>query len=123
LRESLELKTKNQNRWKTMSDWVTVAEEQELPPGSFKCVDIDDVLVAVFNLDGEYHAIENVCSHEYAELTDGEVEGNEIVCPLHGARFDIRTGEALTPPAYEAVAKLPVRVDGGVVQVRDDRWD
>jgi 3-phenylpropionate/trans-cinnamate dioxygenase ferredoxin subunit len=106
-----------------MSDWVNVAEEEELPPGAFKCVDIDDVLVAVFNLDGEYHAIENVCSHEYAELTDGELEGNEIICPLHGARFDIRTGEALTPPAYEPVAKLPVRVDGGVVQVRDDRWD
>lgn len=106
-----------------MSDWVTVAEEKDLPPGTFKCVDIDDVLVAVFNLDGEYHAIENVCTHEYAELTDGDLEGDEIVCPLHGARFDIRTGEALTPPAYEPVAKLPVRVDGGVVQVRDDRWD
>jgi 3-phenylpropionate/trans-cinnamate dioxygenase ferredoxin subunit len=106
-----------------MSDWVDVAEVKEIPPGSFKCVDIDDVMVAVFNLDGEYYAIENVCSHEYAELTDGELEGNEIVCPLHGARFDIRTGEALTPPAYEPVAKLPVRVDGGVVQVRDDRWD
>lgn len=106
-----------------MSDWVIVAEEKDLPPGTFKCVDIDDVMVAVFNLDGEYHAIENVCSHEYAELTDGEVEGNEIICPLHGARFDIRSGEALTPPAYEPVAKLPVRVDGGMVQVRDDRWD
>ncbi len=106
-----------------MSDWVNVADEEDFPPGTFKCVDIDDVLVAVFNLDGEYHAIENVCSHEYAELTDGEVEGNEIICPLHGARFDIRTGEALTPPADEPVAKLPVRVDGGVVQVRDDRWD
>ncbi len=106
-----------------MSDWVTVAEEKDLPPGTFRCVDIDDVMVAVFNLDGEYHAIENVCSHEYAELTDGELEGGEIVCPLHGARFDIRTGEAMTPPAYEPVAKLPVRVDDGVVQVRDDRWD
>lgn len=106
-----------------MSDWVNVAEEKDFPPGTFRCVDIDDVLVAVFNLDGEFHAIENVCSHEYAELTDGEIEDNEIVCPLHGARFDIRTGEALTPPAYEPVAKLPVRVDGGVVQVRDDRWD
>ena len=106
-----------------MSDWVNVAEEKELTPGTFKCVDIDDVMVAVFNIDGEFYAIENVCSHEYAELTEGDLEGNEIVCPLHGARFDIRTGEALTPPAYEPVAKLPVRVDGGVVQVRDDRWD
>ncbi len=106
-----------------MSDWVDVAEEKDIPPGTFKCVDVDDVMVAVFNLDGEFHAIENVCTHEYAELTDGEVIGNEIVCPLHGAHFDIRTGEALTPPAYEPVAKLPVRVNDGVVQVRDDRWD
>lgn len=106
-----------------MSDWVDVAPADELLPGTFRCVEVDEVLIAVFNLDGEFYAIENVCSHEYAELTDGDLEGNEIVCPLHGARFDIKSGEALTPPAYEPVATLPVRVDEGVVQVRDDRWD
>ncbi len=56
-------------------------------------------------------------------LTGGTVEGCEIECPRHGARFDVRTGEALTPPAYEPTAKFPVRVEEGVVQVKDDRWD
>ncbi|HEY5701248.1 MAG TPA: non-heme iron oxygenase ferredoxin subunit [Gammaproteobacteria bacterium] len=106
-----------------MSDWVDVAAEGEISPGTFRCVEVDDVIIAVFNLDGEFYAIENVCSHEYAELTDGDLEGNEIVCPLHGARFDIKSGEALSPPAYEPVATLPVRVEAGMVQVRDHRWD
>lgn len=106
-----------------MSDWVDVAPAVDFAPGSFRCLEVDEVMIAVFNLDGEYYAIENVCSHEYAELTDGDLEGSEIVCPLHGARFNIKTGEALTAPAYEPVATLPVRIESGVVQVRDDRWD
>ena len=58
----------------------------------------------------------------YETLTGGCIEGCEIICPRHGARFDIKTGEALTPPAYEPVATLPVRVENGMVQVMDDRW-
>ena len=106
-----------------MSDWVDVGAEGEIAPGTYRVVDVDDLSVAVFNVDGEFYAIENVCTHDYAELAGGEVEGCEIVCPRHGARFDIRSGEALTPPAYESVPTLPVRVAGGVVQVRDDRDD
>lgn len=106
-----------------MSDWIDVAPVSELAPGAYKVVDVDDAAIAVFNLDGEFYAIEDVCTHDYAELTGGDIEGHEIVCPRHGARFDIRTGEALTPPAYEPVATLPVRVENGMVQVRDDRWD
>jgi len=51
------------------------------------------------------------------------IDGDQVVCPRHGARFSIKTGEALTPPAFEPVSKLPVRVEDGVVQVRDDRWE
>ena len=61
--------------------------------------------------------------HAGGKLTGGTIEGDEIVCPRHGARFSIRTGATLTAPAYEPVAKFPVRVENGVVQVRDDRWD
>jgi 3-phenylpropionate/trans-cinnamate dioxygenase ferredoxin subunit len=106
-----------------MSDWVTVAKVEELPPGSYRVVDVDGIAVAVFNLGGEYHAIEDVCTHDGGQLTGGTIEGEEIVCPRHGARFSIRTGEALSAPAYEPTAKLPVRVVNGEVQVRDDRWD
>jgi 3-phenylpropionate/trans-cinnamate dioxygenase ferredoxin subunit len=77
----------------------------------------------VFNLEGEYYAIEDICTHDGSELTGGTVEGAEIVCPRHGARFCIKTGAALSAPAYEATAVFPVRIEAGAIQVRDNRWD
>ena len=106
-----------------MSEWVTAARADELAPGAWRSVDVDGTQVVVFNLDGEYFAIEDVCTHDGGQLTGGTIEGAEIVCPRHGARFSIRTGEALTAPAYEPTAKFPVRVENGEIQVRDDRWD
>jgi 3-phenylpropionate/trans-cinnamate dioxygenase ferredoxin component len=106
-----------------MSDWITVAKADELAPGQWRSVDIDGAVVAVFNVEGEFYAIEDVCTHDGQQLTGGEVEGTEIECPRHGARFCIKTGAALTAPAYEPTAVLPVRVQNGEVQVRDTRWD
>ena len=104
-----------------MNDWKNVAAAGGFGPGEYRVVDFDDIDVAVFNLDGEYYAIEDVCTHDFGTLTGGCVEDGRIMCPRHGARFDIRTGEALTPPAYEPVATFPVRIHEGMVQVRDDR--
>jgi 3-phenylpropionate/trans-cinnamate dioxygenase ferredoxin component len=106
-----------------MSDWVDVAPASELAPGAWRCVDVNGSQVAVFNLDGGYYAIEDVCTHDGGILTGGSVEGDVIVCPRHGARFSIRTGAVLAPPAYEDVPTFPVRVEAGRVQVRDARWD
>lgn len=106
-----------------MSEWTTVARLDEFPPGTRRSVDVDDVMVIVFNLDGEFFAIEDVCTHDYASLDDADLEGKEIICPRHGARFDVKTGAALCAPAYEAVATFPVRIEQGLVQVRDERWD
>jgi 3-phenylpropionate/trans-cinnamate dioxygenase ferredoxin subunit len=106
-----------------MSDWITVAKAGELASGQWRVVDAEGAQIVVFNLDGEYFAIEDVCTHDGGQLTGGSVEGSEIVCPRHGARFCIRTGAALAAPAYEATAKFPVRVVNGEIQVRDDRWD
>jgi 3-phenylpropionate/trans-cinnamate dioxygenase ferredoxin subunit len=106
-----------------MSDWITVAPADDFPPGTRRVVDVDDVMVLVFNLDGEYYAIEDVCTHDYASLDDAELNGEEITCPRHAARFNVRTGEALCAPAYEAISTFPVRIEGGKVQVKDDRWD
>ncbi len=103
-----------------MGEWTNVAAAGEIGPGEHRVVDIDDVAIAVFNLDGAYFAIEDVCTHDFGTLTGGCVEGGEIMCPRHGARFDIRTGEALTPPAYEPVATFPVRIHDGVVQIREN---
>ncbi len=106
-----------------MSDWVDVAKQDDLTPGERVIVDVDDVAIAVFNINGEFLAIEDVCSHDGAELASGELEGDAIVCPRHGAKFCLRTGEVLAPPAYESVPVFPTRIFGDMVQVRDDRWD
>ena len=105
------------------NDWTDVAATVDIEPGGFAVIELDDARVAVFNVDGEFYALEDLCSHDHACLTDGEVDGSEVICPIHGARFDIRTGDALTPPAYEPVSRFPVRVNEGIVQVRDDRDD
>jgi 3-phenylpropionate/trans-cinnamate dioxygenase ferredoxin subunit len=107
----------------SVSDWITVAKVGELPPGKWRAVDADDARIVVFNLGGEYYAIEDVCTHDGGQLTGGTIEGEEIICPRHGARFSVKTGAALCAPAYEPTAKFPVRVKNGEIQVRDDRWD
>jgi 3-phenylpropionate/trans-cinnamate dioxygenase ferredoxin subunit len=106
-----------------MSDWVDVCTTADLPAGTHRVVDVDGAQVAVFNIDSQYYAIEDVCTHDGGILTGGPIDGDQIVCPRHGARFSIKTGEALTPPAFEATATFPIRVVDGVVQVRDVRWD
>lgn len=106
-----------------MSDWITVARADELKPGARQVVDIDGSQIVVFNLEGKYYAIEDVCTHDGGQLTGGEIEGDQIICPRHGARFCIRTGAALTAPAYEPTATFPVRIENGEIQVRDNRWD
>ena len=105
-----------------MPEWVDVARVEDFASGTVRTVQIEGTPIAVFNLNGRYYAIEDLCSHEAETLSDGEVAGEEIICPRHGAHFSILTGEALSPPAYEPVATFPVQVEGGMVRVKDDRW-
>lgn len=101
-----------------MAQWIDVAREADLPPGEVKVVDSDDGRpIAVFNVGGRFYAIEDRCSHEDESLSWGMVEGEQVICPRHGARFSLATGAALTPPAYEPVATFPVRTVDGMVQV------
>jgi 3-phenylpropionate/trans-cinnamate dioxygenase ferredoxin subunit len=87
-------------------------------------ITIHNLPITVFHVNGEFCAIEDVCTHDGTVLTSGSpIEGDEIVCPRHGARFCVRTGEALSAPAYEPTATFPVKVEGGKVYVRDNRWD
>jgi 3-phenylpropionate/trans-cinnamate dioxygenase ferredoxin subunit len=106
-----------------MAEWVDVAKVGDFPPGTVRTVEIEGTPIAVFNLDDHYYAIEDLCTHEAETLSDGEVEGEEIVCPRHGAHFSILTGAALSPPAYEPLTTFPVQVEGGVVRVKDNRWE
>jgi 3-phenylpropionate/trans-cinnamate dioxygenase ferredoxin subunit len=98
---------------------VDVCPLDELPPGQMKIVTVDDLSVGVYNVDGRLYAIEDRCSHDDGPLAEGDWDPEEcvVVCPRHGSRFDLRTGQALTLPAYLPVATFPVRVDDGVVKV------
>ena len=106
-----------------MSDWVFVCPTAQLLPGEKATVWADDTPILVVNLDGELYAVEDVCTHDGGELAGGDVYGFEVECPRHGARFDLRTGAALCPPAYEPIAKFPVKVENAQVYTRDDRFD
>ena len=104
-----------------MSDFVQVAVRGEIPVGGKKLVDLDGRAIAVFNVEGQFYAIDDVCTHDGGPLAEGDLIGNEIRCPRHGARFDVRTGKALCFPAIEPVATHPVEVRGeGVYVALDD---
>lgn len=96
-----------------------VCPVEELPPGEVKIVHAGQVSVGVYNLAGEYYALEDRCSHDDGPLCEGEFdpETGVVICPRHGANFDIRTGKALTLPAFLPVGTFPVRVVDGIVKV------
>ncbi|MCC4117767.1 non-heme iron oxygenase ferredoxin subunit [Aromatoleum toluclasticum] len=100
------------------AEWVDVAKVADFADGTVRVVALEDGReVAVFNVGGRFYAIEDRCSHEEEALSWGVTEGDEVICPRHGARFSLVTGAALTPPACEPVATFAVRVEGGIVQV------
>ena len=98
--------------------WQRVAAVAAIPTGDYAQIDVDGVLVAVFNVAGEFYAIDDVCTHDGGELAGGAVEGDVVICPRHGARFCLRTGAALSPPAYEPLRIFAVRAVAGRVEVR-----
>ena len=103
-----------------MAEFVKVAVRGEIPPGGKKLVEIDGRAIAVFNVDGAFHAIDDVCTHDGGPLAEGTLEGAEIRCPRHGARFDVRTGQALCLPAVEPVAVHAVEARGDDIFVALD---
>jgi 3-phenylpropionate/trans-cinnamate dioxygenase ferredoxin subunit len=98
---------------------LVVGPVDELPPGSVKIVVAGSISVGVYNLDGEFFAIEDRCSHDDGPLCEGDFDPDlgVAICPRHGANFDIRSGRPLTLPAYEPVDTFPVHVENGVVKV------
>ncbi len=100
-----------------MPAFVKVATRSELPVGGKKLVEVDGRAIAVFNVDGTYHAIDDVCTHDGGPLAEGELMGCEIQCPRHGARFDVRTGRPLCMPAIEPVAVHATEVRGDDIYV------
>ena len=104
-----------------MAEWLQVARAEDIPAGTMVRIDNGGEPIAVVNLNGELFAVANLCTHMEAELHEGELEADgELVCPAHGARFDVRTGEVLGPPAFEDLATYPVRTEDGVVYVSSE---
>lgn len=100
-----------------MGQFVRVAAVAELPPGQGKVVEIQGKKIALFQMNGAIHAIDDTCTHRGGPLSEGQVADNVVTCPWHGAQFDILTGQALRPPARTAVARYNVRVTGSDVEV------
>ena len=102
-----------------MAEFQTVANVSDVAPGSATTVTINGELIAIVNCDGQFYAINNICSHAYAELAEGEVDTDEctIECPLHGSLFSLETGRPRTLPAITPVATYPIQIVGDEIQV------
>jgi nitrite reductase/ring-hydroxylating ferredoxin subunit len=100
-----------------MSKLVKIAETKDVAPGTGKVVEAEGRSLALFNVGGTFHAIDNTCPHEGGPLGEGELTGEVVCCPWHGAEFNVKTGEVLCPPADEAVRRFPVKVQGNDVLV------
>jgi len=100
--------------------FLDVCAVEDLPPGAVKVIEHDEVAIAIFNADGTLYAIEDRCTHDDGTLAEGEFDPDTCVvtCPRHGAEFDLRTGSALTLPAYIPVGTFAVEVLDGRVRLK-----
>ena len=100
--------------------WARAASRSELASGEVLGVEVAGHSIALYEVDGNIFATDNICTHAYARLSDGWLDGELIECPLHAARFDVRTGKVLDPPATEDLKTYPVRVVEGEIEVKLD---
>ena len=100
-----------------MATYVKVASIADVPSGQAKVVSAGDRQVALFNVDGTCHAIDDTCTHRGGPLSEGTLDGDVVTCPWHGARFCVRDGQAQGPPAPGNVTSYPVRVTDGSIEI------
>lgn len=106
-----------------MTGFVKVARAEDLPPGERLRHDFEEETVLIFNVNGELHAVADLCTHDDGPLEDGPLEGHEVSCPRHGARFDVRTGAALCLPAFAPIPTFEVKIEDGYIFVESpDEW-
>lgn len=100
-----------------MTDFITVATTDEIQPGERLVIEFGRHWVAIFNVNGQFYAIEDLCTHDDGPLAEGKLDGYTIECPRHGACFDIRTGKVLSPPALIDVPAYDVQIVGDEIQI------
>lgn len=106
-----------------MAEFVKVAKVDDVPPGERLWIEFEEETVVLFNVDGRFYCIADLCTHDGGPLEDGQLEGYEVECPRHGARFDVRTGAALCLPAVTPVPTFEVKVVGEDILIEDpDAW-
>jgi naphthalene 1,2-dioxygenase system ferredoxin subunit len=98
--------------------WITVASRDAVEDGSVVAVKAGELDIALFNVDGQIYATHNICTHAHALLSDGWLEGDIIECPLHGGRFDVKTGKGMGAPITCDLKTFPVRIEGDEIQVK-----
>ncbi len=103
-----------------MASWLKVSTVGDPEPGKVKLLELDGASLALCNVNGEYHCIEDVCTHDGGSLDQGELNGVEIECPRHGGRFDVSTGRATCFPCVMPVLTFPVKVEGDDILVELD---
>ena len=101
---------------------IDICAVEELPPGSARRVEWEDLEIGVVNCNGAIVAVEDRCSHDDGDLMEGDVDEETctVECPRHGSEFDLRTGKPLNLPAYVPIETFPVLVDDGVIKVEVD---
>ncbi|HEX6841197.1 MAG TPA: non-heme iron oxygenase ferredoxin subunit [Stellaceae bacterium] len=97
--------------------WVAAASVTAIAEGDMLGVKIDDKLIALYNVGGRIYATDNVCTHAFAQLSDGWLDGSEIECPLHAGRFDVTTGKGLGPPIPSDIKTYKTRLAGDVIEI------
>lgn len=101
-----------------MASFVKVAHVSDIPEGTARCVEVDGERVALFHIEGEFYAINDTCSHAEASLSEGKITGDKVVCPRHGAQFSVKTGAALSLPAFAPVDTYEVKREQDEIFVR-----
>lgn len=98
-----------------MTEFQRVAEVDDISPGQGKIVEVAGQKIALFNVAGDFHAIDNGCTHRGGPLGEGRLEETTVTCPWHGARFDVTSGQVLSPPAPTQIESYPTKVEDGSV--------
>ena len=101
-----------------MAEFVKAVRAADLAPGTGTVVELNGVRIAIFNVDGAFYAMNDTCTHASGPLSEGELDGTVVTCPLHGATFDVKTGAVLGPPASDGVRSYEVKIEGEEVSVK-----
>ena len=101
-----------------VENWIEVAKSDGVKPGEMVGAKVDGADIAVYNIDGKFYATSNVCTHAFALLTDGFLDGDVVECPLHAGAFDVKSGKAVCAPATEDIKSYPTRIAGDAVEIQ-----